>query len=101
MTRICSIILWATTWFWVSCTSYPRIPAGGEVAGKPIITTVDSNLAKYYLENALGGGGENPRLNNQVAGIDGRYRTAALKRQTFKTVLTNYLTEFAALFPIK
>ncbi len=101
MTRICSIILWATTWFWVSCTSYPRIPAGGEVAGKPIITTVDSNLAKYYLENALGGGGENPGLNNQIAGIDERYRTAALNRQTLKTISRNTSPDFAALFLIK
>jgi hypothetical protein len=98
--RICAIILWATTWFWVSCTSYPRIPAAGVVAGKPIETSVDSNLAKYYLENALGRGGENPRLNSQIAGIDGRYRSTALNRGTLNAISQNSSPDFAALYLI-
>jgi hypothetical protein len=70
--RICSAILWVTAWFWASCTSYPRIPANGDLAGKPLITTVDSNLAKYALENPLDGTGTNPGPDNQIAGIDER-----------------------------
>ena len=101
MTRICSIIFWATAWFWVSCTSYPRIPASGEVAGKPILTTVDSNLAKQYLETGLGGRGQNPRLDNRTAKIDEPYRAAALNRQTLKRVSQKTSPDFAALFLIK
>jgi hypothetical protein len=101
MARICSIIFWATAWLWVSCTSYPRIPVSGEIAGKPMVTTVDSNLAKYYLENALGGGKKNPGFNHQIAGIDERYRTAVLNRQMLKMISQSTSPDFAALFLIK
>ena len=47
--RICSAILWVTALSSVSCASYPKIPAAGDLAGKPMITTLDSDLAKYYL----------------------------------------------------
>jgi hypothetical protein len=101
MARICSIILWATAWFWVSCTSYPRIPAAGEVAGKPIITSVDSNLAKHYLETGLVSRGQDPELHNQTAEIDERYRAAGLNRQTLKAISQKTSPDFAALFLIK
>jgi hypothetical protein len=68
--RIWSAILWVTAWFWASCTSYPRIPAAGDLAGEPMITTVDSNLAKYDLENSLDGSRKDPGLDHQIAGID-------------------------------
>src|ERR1700739_2499344 len=101
MARICSIIFWATAWFWVSCTLYPSIPVSGEVAGRPIVTTVDSNLAKQYLETGLGGRGQNSRLRNQIAKIDGRYRAADLNRQTLKAISQKTSPDFAALFLIK
>jgi hypothetical protein len=82
--RICSAILWVTAWFWASCTSYQRIPVAADLAGKPMITTVDSNLAKYDLENSLDGSRKDPGLDNQIAGIDERYRAAPLDRQTLK-----------------
>jgi hypothetical protein len=99
--RICSIVLWATTWFWVSCASYPRIPTSGEVAGKPVITTVDSNLAKQYLETGLLSRGRNPWLDHQAAEIDERYRAAVLNRQTLNAISQNSSPDFAALFLIK
>jgi hypothetical protein len=101
MERICSTIFWATACFWVSCTSYLKIPASGEVAGKPILTTVDSNLAKQYLESDLGGPGQNPRLGNQTARIDEQYRAAALNRQTLNAISQKTSPDFAALFLIK
>jgi hypothetical protein len=33
------------------CAAYPKIPAHGYVAEKAVSTTVDSELAKYYLED--------------------------------------------------
>src|SRR5258708_2807337 len=45
--RICSAILWVTALSSVSCASHPKIPVAADLAGKPMITTVDSNLAKY------------------------------------------------------
>ncbi|HXG27291.1 MAG TPA: hypothetical protein VNJ47_00390 [Nevskiales bacterium] len=35
--------------------SLPRLPAAGELYGQPVTTTVDSPLAKYYLEHYLAG----------------------------------------------
>jgi hypothetical protein len=99
--RICSAILWVTEWLWASCTSYPRIPAAGDLAGKPMITTVDSNLAKYALENPLDGTRKDPGLDHQIAGIDERYRAAPLDRQTLKAISHNASPDFAALFLIK
>ena len=99
--RTCSAILWVTAWFWASCTSYPRIPATGDLAGKPLITTVDSSLAKYYLENSLDGSGKDPGLDNQIAGIDERYQAAPLDRQTLKAISRTASPDFAALFLIK
>jgi hypothetical protein len=98
---ICSAILGVTAWFWASCTSYPRIPVDADLAGKPMITTVDSNLAKYDLENSLDGSRKDPGLENQIAGIDERYRAAPLDRQTLKAISQNTSPDFAALFLIK
>jgi hypothetical protein len=90
-----------TAWFWVSCSSYPRIPVAGDLAGKPIITTVDSNLAKYYWENSLDDSGNNPGLDNRIARIEEHYRAAPLDRQTLNAISHNASPDFAALFLIK
>src|SRR5258708_16526217 len=99
--RICSAILWVTAWSWASCTSYPTIPAAGDLAGKPMITTVDSNLAEYVLENSLDSSKKDPGLDNQIAGIDERYRAAPLDRQTLKAISQTASPDFATLFLIK
>ncbi|MBV8815861.1 MAG: hypothetical protein JO271_15330 [Verrucomicrobia bacterium] len=99
--RVYSAILCVMALGWISCASYPRIPAAGDLAGKPITTTVDSSLAEYYLENSLEGDGNDPILNHQIAGIDDRYRGASLDRQTFKAISQTASPDFAALFLIK
>jgi hypothetical protein len=99
--RISSIILWVTAWSWASCTSYSRIPSAGDLAGKQIITTVDSKLAKYDLENSLDSSRKDPGLDNQIAGIDERHRAAPLDRQTLKAISRTTSPDFAALFLTK
>jgi hypothetical protein len=42
--------------------AFRKLPAHGTVAGKSISTTVDSPLAKYYLENSLSPSGTNSEL---------------------------------------
>jgi len=79
----------------------PKDSATGDLAGKPLITTVDSNLAKYALENPLDGTRKDPGLDHQIAGIDERYRAAPLDRQTLKAISHNASPDFAALFLIK
>ena len=82
----------------VSCAAYPKIPVAADLAGKPMISTVDPNLAKYALENPLDGTRTNPGLDNQIAGIDERYRAAPLDRQTLKSISQTASPDFAALF---
>ncbi|HEX6564254.1 MAG TPA: hypothetical protein VF020_08220 [Chthoniobacterales bacterium] len=94
-------MLWLTAWCWVSCASYPRIPAAGDLAGKPTNTTVDSKLAKYYLENSLAGSWKTPGLDHQITEIDERYRAAPLDPQTLKAISRSASPDFAALFLIK
>jgi hypothetical protein len=96
-----SAILCMTAWFWASCTSYPKIPAAGDLAGKPMITTVDSNLAEYDLENSLDGSRKDPGLDDQIAGIDERYRATPLDRQTLRAISQTASPDFAALFLIE
>ncbi len=99
--RICSAILWVTALSSVYCAAYPKIPVAADLAGKPMITTVDSNLAKYYLDNSLHAGGKNRRLDHQIARIDERYGAAPLDRQTLKAISHTASPDFAALFLIK
>jgi hypothetical protein len=99
--RTRSAILWVTALSSVSCASYPKIPVAADLAGKPMVTTVDSNLARYYLENSLDSSRKDPGLDNQIAGIDERYRATPLDRQTLKAISHNASPDFATLFLIK
>lgn len=43
-------------WYLSSCTSHiSTIPLHGELAGQPIVTTVDAPIASYYVESYLAG----------------------------------------------
>jgi len=61
-----------------------------------MITTVDSNLAKYDLENSLDSSRKEPGLEHQIAGIHERYRAAPLDRQTLKAISHNASPDFGA-----
>jgi hypothetical protein len=47
------VILFCSALLLGSRSSIPKIPVIGELAGLQIRTTVDSELAKYYLESYL------------------------------------------------
>jgi len=85
-------LLFTGMWF-VSCASYPRIPVNGQLAGKPVSTTVDSVAAKDYLQN--------PQPSNKIAGIDQRYRAYALDWQSLRMISHQVSPDFAALFLVK
>jgi hypothetical protein len=85
---ICSAGIWLA-----SCASYPRIPVSGELAGKPVSTTVDSAAAKDYLQN--------PQPSNQSAGLDRRYRAYPLDWQSLRVLSQQVSPDFAALFLVK
>jgi hypothetical protein len=89
---VLSGLLLTGTWF-VSCASYPRIPVNGQLAGKPVSTTVDSAVAKDYLQSLQ------PR--NQSAGIEQRYGSYRLDWQKLRMISHQVSPDFAALFLVK
>ena len=58
--------------------SYLKLPAKGYLAGEPISTTVDSGLAKYYLENSLSRTAVNSELEQRITDIEQRFKERPL-----------------------
>lgn len=83
----------------VGCAPSPRIPMAAIVAGVPIETTVDSELAKYYGESYLQGVRARPefdavldRIHNAKANpLASCHELAQLARETSTDVATLYL----------
>jgi hypothetical protein len=81
------------------CTSSPRIPLTAIIAGVPIETTVDSELAKYYGEHYLRGVRTRPEFdavldrihNTQIDRLATSDELAQLARETSTDVATLYL----------
>jgi hypothetical protein len=46
---------------------WARIPARGEIQGRPIATTVDAPIARYYLEHHLPGRRTDPDLDRRIS----------------------------------
>lgn len=62
----------------MACTeTAPQIPAQGEIAGQPIRTTVDSDIARYFLEHYLKGERVRPELDTTIAAIEPDFDTSA------------------------
>lgn len=76
----------------------PRIPAQGQLHGQPIATTVDSPLAKYYLENYLAGRRERAEWDER---FDRLHRQPDLRRPTtaqMQAISREYSVDVAAMF---
>ncbi|MBI4195033.1 MAG: hypothetical protein HY526_08145 [Betaproteobacteria bacterium] len=80
-----------------SCT-HPRIQARGQVAGQDVNTTVDAEIARYYLEECLTGPG--------VRACDDRFTREALERAdalplsnaVLHDLTRKFSTDFATLY---
>jgi hypothetical protein len=80
-------------------SSMPRIPVAGELAGQRINTTVDSELARYYLEHYLQNDRTNPRLDSLLDQIPQNPDSVSPPSREFLKHLANaYSTDFAALY---
>ena len=78
-------------------SSIPQIPVKGEFMRRTVETTVDSEIAKYYLENYL----QHQRIDSI---IDKRIDTVyvqyphSLSRVDLKNISESYSVDFATLF---
>ncbi len=80
---------------------YLRLPVKGYLAGEPISTTVDSALAKCYLENSLSSSAANSELDQRIADIEQRFGGRPLDRRTLGEISAETSPDFATLFFIK
>src|SRR5246127_3373574 len=80
---------------------YLRLPVKGCLAGEPISTTVDSALAKYYLENSLSSSAANSELDQRIADIEQRFGRRPLDWRTLVEISAETSPDFATLFFIK
>lgn len=83
------------------CAPYPRIPVRGYVAEKAISTTVDSVLAKYYLESQSTGQATNSIWDRRIADIEQRFKSHPLDWLELEKVSGETSPDFATLFFIR
>jgi hypothetical protein len=81
--------------------SYLRLPVKGCLAGEPISTTVDSGLAKYYLENSLSRTAANSEWDRRITGIEQRFEKRPLDWLTLREISAETTPDFATVFFIK
>jgi hypothetical protein len=74
-----------------------EIPVRAEWAGQSIITTVDSPLAKYYLEHYLPGGKTQPELDSLIENIEAGTAGGLVSREYLKSLAQRHSVDFAAL----
>lgn len=76
----------------------PAIPAAGQLAGERLQTRVDSDAARYLLEDYLQGRRQRPSVDAALAALD-RQRAGALPtRAQLHSLTRQFSTDFAALY---
>jgi hypothetical protein len=80
---------------------YLKLPVKGRLAGESISTTVDSAIAKYYLENFLSPSPANSELDRRIADIEQRFQARPLDWLTLRELSGQTSPDFATLFFVK
>lgn len=81
-----------------ACSSIPEIPAKGEYFGQRVETSVDSEIARYYLESYSQGKYENRDLDEKIAALYQTHRKSLPSREELKEISQAFSVDFAALF---
>ena len=81
-----------------ACASYPTIPVTGRLANTPISTTVDSELAKYYLQVSSGHSPGNARVPERITSVERRFGARPLDWLTLKEISEETSPDFATIF---
>jgi hypothetical protein len=75
-----------------------KIPVKGEFLGQKITTTVDSEIARYYVEAYWPGKNENPEWRDKIDAVHRRYSRKLPSRDDLATISKEFSVDFAALF---
>ncbi|MBN1550846.1 hypothetical protein JW979_05240 [bacterium] len=94
--------LWMLGLFGSGCSpSIPKIPIKGELAGQHIDTTVDSEIARYYLESYLQNNRTNPSFDLKIDQVN-HFPMQTLPDREYLTYLARtYSVDFATLYFMK
>ena len=84
--------------FLAACSSIPEIPAKGEYFGQRVETSVDSEIARYYLESYSQGKYENRDLDKKISALYRAHRKSLPSRAELKEISKAFSVDFAALF---
>jgi len=81
-----------------ACSSIPEVPAKGEFFGQRVETSVDSEIARYYLESYSQGKYENRDLDEKISALYRTYAKSVPSREELKEISQAFSVDFAALF---
>lgn len=79
-------------------SSIPRIPVKGEFAGRQVETTVDSEVAQYYLEDFLQNRNRNPDLHHIIDQAHRNEEQSPVTRGSLEELSQKLSPDFATLF---
>ncbi len=80
------------------CAHFPSLPVRGEIAGRVVETTVDSEAARYYLVHYLRGDRRHAALDTAFDALHAEIDEALPTRARLKTLSEQYSPDFAALY---
>lgn len=81
-----------------ACGSVPTIPAQGSFLGQQVATTVDAEVARYYLERYAQGRREDRATDERIAALYGAHAASLPSRDDLKAISEAFSVDFAALF---
>lgn len=80
-----------------ACGEIPRVPVRAGVNGQEIVTTVDSEIAAYYVAEYLSGRRSRPELDSRIDAVHGHSGSGLPSRNFLKNLTRVHSTDFAAL----
>ncbi|UCE64004.1 MAG: hypothetical protein JSU59_02320 [Nitrospirota bacterium] len=80
------------------CATIPRYQAQGEFLDETVRTTVDAEIARYYLENYLQGKRNNPSFDKKIDRLYQKQGSAHPTREELKEISRTFSVDFATLF---
>lgn len=78
--------------------SIPRIAVRGELMGQVVDTTVDSPIARYYLEHYLQRARMVPEYDRKIDRLYRQSDSAVLNRERLQFIAASFSVDFAALY---
>lgn len=81
-----------------ACSLGPEIPAKGAVRGHEIVTAVDSEVARYYLESYLTGKQSDQEMHQRIASVYAKHGDGLPSLESLGRIARENSVDFAALF---